>query len=36
MSLPPKTQWSYQYKIKPGSEEEKLTSYFLKPRDWVL
>ena len=36
MSLPPKTQWSYQYKIEPGSEEEKLTSYFLKPRDWVL
>ena len=36
MSLPPKTQWSYQYKIEPGSEEGKLTSYFLKPRDWVL
>ena len=36
MSLPPKTQWSYQYKIEPGSEEEKLTSYFLKPRDWIL
>ena len=36
MSLPPKTQWPYQYKIEPGSEEEKLTSYFLKPRDWVL
>ncbi len=36
MSLPPKAQWSYQYKIESGSEEEKLTSYFLKPRDWVL
>jgi len=36
MSLPPKAQWSYQYKIEVGSEEEKLTSYFLKPRDWVL
>ena len=36
MSLPPRAQWSYQYKIEPGSEEEKLTSYFLKPRDWVL
>jgi len=36
MSLPPKAQWSYQYKIEPGSEEEKLTSYFLKPRDWIL
>ena len=36
MSLPPRAQWSYQYKIEPGSEEEKLTSYFLKPKDWVL
>jgi len=36
MSLPPKAQWSYQYKIEPGSEEEKLTSYCLKPRDWIL
>ena len=36
MSLPPKAQWSYQYKIEVGSEEEKLTSYFLKPRDWIL
>ena len=36
MSLPPKAHWSYQYKIEVGSEEEKLTSYFLKPRDWIL
>ena len=36
MSLPPRADWSYQYKIEPGSEEEKLTSYFLKPKDWVL
>ena len=36
MSLPPKAQWSYQYKIEVGSEEEKLTSYFLKSRDWIL
>ena len=36
MSLPPRAHWSYQYKIEPGSEEEKLTSYFLKPKDWVL
>ena len=35
MSLPPKVKWSYQFKTKPNSEEEKLTSYFLKPRDWV-
>ncbi|MDB9933289.1 oxygen-dependent coproporphyrinogen oxidase [Candidatus Thioglobus sp.] len=35
MSLPPLVKWSYQFKTKPNSEEEKLTSYFLKPRDWV-
>jgi coproporphyrinogen III oxidase len=35
MSLPPKVKWSYQFQVKPNSEEEKLTSYFLKPRDWV-
>jgi len=35
MSLPPTVKWSYQFKTKPNSEEEKLTSYFLKPRDWV-
>ena len=35
MSLPPTVKWSYQFKAKPNSEEEKLTSYFLKPRDWV-
>ena len=35
MSLPPTVKWSYQFKTEPNSEEEKLTSYFLKPRDWV-
>ena len=35
MSLPPTVKWSYQFKTKHNSEEEKLTSYFLKPRDWV-
>ena len=35
MSLPPTVKWSYQFKVEPGSEEEKLTSYFLKPRDWA-
>ena len=35
MSMPPTVKWSYQFKTKPNSEEEKLTSYFLKPRDWV-
>ena len=35
MSLPPSVTWSYQFKAKPGSEEERLTSFYLKPRDWV-
>jgi len=35
MSLPPMVKWSYQYTIEPSSEEEKLTKYFLKPRDWI-
>ena len=35
MSLPPTVKWSYQFKAKPDSQEEKLTSYFLKPRDWA-
>lgn len=35
MSLPPLVKWAYQYSIEPNSEEEKLTSYFLKPRDWI-
>ena len=35
MSLPPSVKWLYQHKIDPNSNEEKLTSYFLKPKDWV-
>ena len=35
MSLPPLEKWAYQYNIEPNSEEEKLTSYFLKPRNWI-
>jgi len=35
MSLPPTVKWSYKFKAKPDSEEEKLTNYFLKPRDWA-
>ena len=35
MSLPPTVKWSYQFKAKPDSQEEKLTSYFLKPKDWA-
>ncbi len=35
MSLPPIVKWSYQHTIEANSEEEKLTKYFLKPRDWI-
>ena len=35
MSMPPAVEWRYNWKPHPGSEEEKLTSYYLKPRDWV-
>lgn len=35
MSLPPIVKWIYQFNISPNSEEEKLTNYYLKPRDWI-
>ena len=35
MSLPPKVKWIYQFNISPNSEEEKLTNFYLKPRDWI-
>lgn len=35
MSLPPVVRWIYDFKAEKGSEEDKLTSEFLKPRDWV-
>ena len=35
MSLPPLCSWVYEFTPQPGSAEEKLTNYFLKPRDWV-
>ena len=35
MSLPPAVRWDYDWRAEPGSEEEKLTSYYLKPRDWA-
>lgn len=35
MSLPPVVRWIYDWHPEPGSDEEKLTSDFLKPRDWV-
>ena len=35
MSMPPKVKWIYQFNISANSEEEKLTNYYLKPRDWI-
>ncbi len=35
MSLPPLCKWIYGFKPDPGSAEEQLTEYFLKPRDWA-
>ncbi len=35
MSLPPVVRWVYDWQPEPGSEEEKLSTEFLKPRDWV-
>lgn len=35
MSLPPKVQWKYNWIPEKNSLEEKLTEYFLKPREWV-
>ncbi|MDX1459382.1 MAG: coproporphyrinogen III oxidase, partial [Marinobacter sp.] len=35
MSLPPLVRWEYSYKPEPGSEEARLTEYFLTGRDWL-
>lgn len=35
MSLPPVTQWRYNWQPAPGSPEATLTQDFLKPRDWL-
>lgn len=35
MSLPPLVKWRYNWTAEVGSEEEKLISYFLKPRNWI-
>jgi coproporphyrinogen III oxidase len=36
MSLPPVVTWIYDFHPEKGSEEEKLTEYFLKPKAWVI
>ncbi len=35
MSMPPAARWEYGWKAEPGSAEEKLADYYLKPRDWL-
>ena len=35
MSLPPLVRWDYGWTPPEGSEEARLTAYFLKPRDWL-
>ncbi len=35
MSLPPAVRWIYDWRPEPGSEEEKLTSHYLLPKQWV-
>jgi coproporphyrinogen III oxidase len=35
MSLPPIVKWRYDWKPESGSEEEKLYTDFLPPRDWI-
>jgi len=35
MSLPPLAAWRYDWRPAPGSPEEKLSTEFLRPRDWA-
>ena len=35
MSMPPRVRWEYNWKAEPGTEEARLTDYFLKPQDWA-
>jgi coproporphyrinogen III oxidase len=35
MSLPPLVKWRYNWQPEPGSEEARLYSDFLRPRDWL-
>ncbi len=35
MSLPPLVRWQYRWQPPPDSAEQKLTDYYLKPRDWL-
>lgn len=35
MSLPPVVRWDYNWQPAPGTEEARLYSDFLRPRDWI-
>ncbi|MBK9131787.1 MAG: oxygen-dependent coproporphyrinogen oxidase [Gammaproteobacteria bacterium] len=35
MSLPPLVKWRYNWRPEPGTEEARLYSDFLRPRDWL-
>jgi len=35
MSMPGQAEWRYNWEPVPGSEEERLTQYFLQPRNWL-
>jgi coproporphyrinogen III oxidase len=35
MSLPPLVEWRYNWAPEAGSDEQKLTDYYLQPRDWI-
>jgi coproporphyrinogen III oxidase len=35
MSLPPEVRWTYDYQVEHGSEEAKLTDYYLTSKDWL-
>jgi coproporphyrinogen III oxidase len=35
MSMPPTVHWRYEWAPEPGTEEARLLSDFLRPRDWL-
>ncbi len=35
VSMPPRVRWTYDWQPLAGSSEERLMSYFLRPRDWL-
>jgi coproporphyrinogen III oxidase len=35
MSLPADVGWEYDHQVEVGSEEEKLTAYYLKAKSWI-